>query len=42
MDHNRDAARSLRTSRLRDLGAEQIYVGEFELAIARLHVPDMV
>lgn len=42
MDNNRDAARSLRTSRLRDLGAEQIDVGEFELAIAGLQVPEMV
>lgn len=42
MDRNRDAARSLRTARLRDLGAEQIDVGEFELAIARLQVPEKV
>lgn len=41
MDRNRDAARSLRTARLRDLGAEQIDVGEFELAIAQLRVPEM-
>ena len=42
MDRNRDRARSLRTERLRDLGADQIDVGEFELAIARLRVPEMV
>ncbi len=42
LDRNRDAARSLRTARLRDLGAEQIDVGEFELAIARLQVPEVV
>ena len=42
LDRNRDAARSLRTTRLRDLGAEQIDVGEFELAIAGLQVPEMV
>lgn len=41
MDRNRDAARSLRTTRLRDLGAEQTDIGEFELAIARLGVPQM-
>ena len=41
MDSNRDAARSLRTNRLRDLGAEQLDVGEFELAIAGLRVPEM-
>lgn len=42
MDRNRDAARALRTTRLRDLGAEQIDVCEFELAIAGLQVPEMV
>jgi hypothetical protein len=41
MERNRDAARSLRTTRLRDLGAEQLDVGEFELAIAHLRVPEM-
>lgn len=41
MDHNRDQARSLRTTRLRDLGAEQLDVGEFELALAHLRVPEM-
>ncbi len=42
MDRNREAARSLRTAMLRDLGAEQIDVAEFELAIAGLQVPEMV
>ena len=42
MDRNRDQARSLRTTRLRDLGADQIDVGEFELALAHLRVPEMV
>lgn len=42
LDRNREAARSLRTDMLRDLGAEQIDVGEFELAIAGLQVPEMV
>jgi quinol monooxygenase YgiN len=41
MEHNRDQARSLRTARLRDLGADQLDVGEFELAIAHLRVPEM-
>ena len=38
----RRAARSLRTTRLRDLGADQFDVGEFELAIAHLRVPELV
>jgi quinol monooxygenase YgiN len=41
MDRNREAARSLRTTRLRELGADQIDVGEFELAIAHLRVPEL-
>ncbi len=42
IDRNREAARSLRTAMLRDLGAEQIDVAELELAIAGLQVPEMV
>jgi hypothetical protein len=42
MERNGDQARSLRTARLRDLGADQLDVGEFELALAHLRVPDMV
>jgi quinol monooxygenase YgiN len=42
MDRNREQARSLRTARLRDLGADQLDVGEFELAIAHLRVPELV
>jgi len=42
MDRNREQARSLRTARLRDLGADQLDVGEFELAIAHLRVPEVV
>jgi hypothetical protein len=42
MERNGDAARSLRTARLRDLGADQLDVGEFELALAHLRVPDLV
>lgn len=41
LDQNREAARSLRTARLRELGADQLDVGEFELAIARLRIPEM-
>lgn len=41
MEQTRDQARSLRTSLLRDLGADQQDVGEFELAIAHLRVPEM-
>lgn len=41
LDRNRDQARSLRTARLRDLGADQLDVGEFELALAHLRVPEM-
>jgi hypothetical protein len=42
MERNRDQARSIRTERLRDLGAEQLDVCEFELAIAHLRVPELV
>ncbi|KUI31353.1 hypothetical protein AU196_18735 [Mycobacterium sp. IS-1742] len=41
MNRTRDQARALRTARLRDLGADQLDVGEFELAIASLRVPEM-
>ncbi|BBY66510.1 hypothetical protein [Mycolicibacterium helvum] len=41
MERSRDAARSLRTALLRDLGADQLDVGEFELALAHLRVPEM-
>jgi heme-degrading monooxygenase HmoA len=42
MQRNGDRARSLRTARLRDLGADQLDVGEFELAIAHLRVPELI
>jgi hypothetical protein len=42
MERNGDAARSLRTARLRDLGTDQYDVGEFELALAHLRVPELV
>lgn len=41
MERTREEARSLRTSLLRDLGADQQDVGEFELVIANLRVPEM-
>ncbi|WP_029107474.1 antibiotic biosynthesis monooxygenase [Mycobacterium sp. URHD0025] len=41
MDRNRDQARALRTDRLRDLSADQLNVGEYELALAHLRVPEM-
>ena len=42
MERNGDQARSLRTAWLRDLGAAQLDVGEFELAVAHLRVPDLL
>jgi hypothetical protein len=42
MDRNREQARSLRTARLRELGADQLDVGEFELVIAHLRVPELI
>ena len=41
MERSRDQARSLRTALLRDLGADQLDVGEFELTLAHLRVPEM-
>jgi quinol monooxygenase YgiN len=41
MERSSDAACSLRTAMLRDFGIDQDDVGEFELAIAHLHVPEM-
>lgn len=41
MDRNRDQARALRTARLRDLSADQLNVGEYELVLAHLRVPEM-
>jgi quinol monooxygenase YgiN len=41
MDRNREQARSLRTARLRELGADQVDVGEFDLALAHLRVPEL-
>jgi quinol monooxygenase YgiN len=41
MDRSREQARSLRVARLRELGADQVDVGEFELALAHLRVPEL-
>ena len=41
MDRSREQARSLRAARLRELGANQLDVGEFELAVAHLRVPEL-
>lgn len=42
MERCAESARSLRTSMLRDLGFDQEDVGEFELALAHLRVPELV
>lgn len=42
MARNRDRATELCSRRVRELGAEVIDVGEFELAIAHLRVPELV
>jgi hypothetical protein len=41
MERNREQARELRNARTRELGADVIDIGEFELAIAHLRVPEM-
>ncbi len=42
MERSTESARSLRTALLRDLGLDQEDVGEFELALAHLRVPELV
>ncbi|MGX9791281.1 hypothetical protein [Mycobacterium sp. MMS18-G62] len=42
MDRNRDKATELRNARTRELGADVVDVGEYELALAHLRVPEMV
>ena len=42
MERNREQARELRNVRSREMGADVVDVGEFELAIAHLRVPEMV
>jgi len=41
MDRNRDQAAEIRSERTREMGAEVLDVGEFELALAHLRVPEM-
>ncbi len=41
MEHNRDRATEMRNARARELGADILDVGEFELALAHLRVPEM-
>ena len=41
MERNREHAKELRNTRTRELGADVLDVGEFELAIAHLRVPEM-
>ena len=41
MDANREAAASMRSATAKDAGAEMVDVGEFELALAHLHVPEL-
>jgi hypothetical protein len=41
MDRNREQAKELRNTRTRELGADIVDIGEFDLAIAQLRVPEM-
>jgi heme-degrading monooxygenase HmoA len=41
MDRNQETARELRNSRTRELGADILDVGEFELTMAHLRLPEM-
>ena len=41
MESNREQAKELRDARTRELGADVLDVGEFELALAHLRVPEM-
>jgi quinol monooxygenase YgiN len=41
MERNREAAASMRSASSKDAGAEVVGVGEFELALAHLRVPEM-
>lgn len=41
MERNQEHARELRNSRTRELGADILDVGEFELALAHLRLPEM-
>ena len=41
MERNREQSKELRNTRSREMGADILDVGEFELAIAHLRVPEM-
>jgi heme-degrading monooxygenase HmoA len=41
MERNREQAKELRNTRTRELGADMLDVGEFELALAHLRVPEL-
>jgi heme-degrading monooxygenase HmoA len=41
MENNREQSKELRNTRTREMGADVLDVGEFELAIAHLRVPEM-
>jgi heme-degrading monooxygenase HmoA len=41
MERNREGARAVRTAGIEEAGAEVLDVGEFELALAHLRVPEM-
>jgi hypothetical protein len=42
MERNQEQANELRNTRTRELGADVLDIGEFELALAHLRVPEMV
>jgi hypothetical protein len=41
MERNQEQAKELRNTRTRELGADVLDIGEFELALAHLRVPEM-
>jgi hypothetical protein len=42
MERNREAASAMRSATTKDAGAEVLDVGEFELALAHLRVPESI
>ena len=42
MEHNREASAAMRSATTKDAGAEVLDVGEFELALAHLRVPESI